>query len=43
MNIQPDWYMVDGKWRHLQKVTEDNAITFYCDGVVETIIKLDEE
>ena len=33
-----DWFIVDGKWRHLAKRYMDGMVTFYCDGkLVKTI------
>ena len=33
--INPEWFFVDGKWRHLVKIESDDAIYFYAYGVLQ--------
>lgn len=30
--VVSDWFIVDGKWRHLSKRYIDGEIMYYCDG-----------
>ena len=38
-----DWFIVDGKRRHLAKRYAEGVVTYYCDGkLVETITEAEE-
>ena len=38
MILTDEWFIIDGKWRHLFKVHEDDKIISYTDGKKESIV-----